>query len=80
MERLELLAEIQHEIWSHWMKYMFSVCEKGKDGSMIIPAEKVYRWKLQLSTSYNELSSKERKSDRDVVVEHDIENRLDQLS
>ena len=79
-KRLELLAEIQHEIWSHWMKYMFTVCKKGKDGSMVIPAEKVYLWKLQLNTPYNSLSSKERQSDRDVVAEYDIENRLDRLS
>ena len=67
---LEFHAERQHQIWGHWMEYQFSLCEELSDGSLIIPAEKVERWKRQLATSYDELSEEERESDRQVVREH----------
>ena len=79
-KRLEALARIQHEIWSHWMRYQFAVCNKGENGELIIPAEKVERWTRQMETHYNLLSEEEKQSDREVVIQHDIENRLDQLS
>lgn len=67
---LEFYAERQHEIWAHWMEYQFSLCQEQADGSLVIPAEKVARWKRQLATSYDELSEPERESDRQVVREH----------
>lgn len=67
---LEFHAERQHQIWGHWMEYQFSLCEEQGDGSLVIPAEKVERWKRQLATSYDELSEAERESDRQVVREH----------
>jgi hypothetical protein len=78
MSREDLLAEIQHEIWSHWMKYMFSICiENGEEGFVTIPKEKVNRWKRQLNTLYKDLSPDEKLSDVLVVREHKIEERLD---
>ena len=67
---LEFHAERQHQIWGHWMDYQFSLCQEQADGSLVIPAEKVERWKRQLATSYAELSEAERESDRQVVREH----------
>ena len=67
---LEFHAERQHQIWAHWMDYQFGLCEEQVDGSLVIPAEKVERWKRQLATSYAELSEAERESDRQVVREH----------
>ena len=67
---LEFHAERQHQIWGHWMDYQFSLCQEQADGSLVIPAEKVERWKRQLATSYDELSEAERESDRQVVREH----------
>lgn len=67
---LEFHAERQHQIWGHWMEYQFSLCQEQTDGSLVIPAEKVERWKRQLATSYDELSETERESDRQVVREH----------
>lgn len=67
---LEFYAKRQHEIWAHWMDYQFSLCEEQTDGSLVIPAEKVARWKQQLATAYDELSETERESDRQVVREH----------
>jgi len=73
-EKLEKLAEIQHEIWSHWMNWMF---ENGgfhrEDGRWIMKSAKVKRWKKQANTQYAELSESEKQSDRDVVKKHGIE-------
>lgn len=60
---VDKLAEIQHEIWSHWMKYLFDVSTTNEDGSVTIPSDKVQRWKRQISTQYSDLSPTEQKSD-----------------
>lgn len=60
----EKLADVQHEIWSHWMKWQFSCCTENPDGSVTIPAEKVERWKRQMNAPYAELSNNEQESDR----------------
>jgi hypothetical protein len=60
----ELLASEQHEIWSHWMKYLFSVSNHNDDGSVTIPADKVSQWTRQLKTDYSLLSEKGKESDR----------------
>ncbi len=61
----EKIASEQHAIWSHWMKYMFTQGIYNKDGSWIMPAEKVERWSRQMNTDYVDLTDKERESDRD---------------
>ena len=61
----EKLADEQHEIWSHWMKYMFSCGEFNSDGEWVMPEEKHDRWTRQMNTTYSNLSEKERESDRD---------------
>lgn len=64
-ELREKLAAIQHEIWAHWMKYLFSVgAVRGKDGAHIIYPKSVQRWKRQMQTPYNKLSEEEKESDR----------------
>jgi len=57
------LADLQHEIWSHWMKYLFEVSIQNQDGSVTIPADKVNRWKRQMNTKYENLSNNEKNSD-----------------
>lgn len=64
---LEALADIEHERWSHWQRYLHSKCERGDDGSLIIPAALVARWTRQLSTPFAELSEQEKESDREQV-------------
>ena len=64
---IEELSHHQHDIWSHWMEYMFSCCEQDQQGNMIIPAEKVERWKRQMQTKYCDLTEKEKNSDRNQV-------------
>jgi hypothetical protein len=60
---LEKLASIQHEIWSHWMKYLFEVSIPNQDGSVTIPPEKVERWKRQIATRYEDLTEEEQRGD-----------------
>ena len=64
----EVLAKVQHEIWSHWMKYLFSLCPEVEGSVMetrYIPHDLVERWTYQMNTPYSELSEKEKDSDRD---------------
>ncbi len=59
----ERIAAVQHEIWSHWMRYLFSCSVETIDGDATIPSDKVQRWKRQLETPYSELTVKEQASD-----------------
>ncbi len=60
---LNRIAAIQHQIWSHWMKYLFEVSVQNEDGSVTIPASKVNRWKRQMNANYDDLSDSEKLSD-----------------
>ena len=57
------LAATQHAIWAHWMQYMFKCGEYQSDGSWVMPAEKVDRWRRQMNTDFYELTTKEQNSD-----------------
>jgi hypothetical protein len=60
---LDKIADLQHEIWSHWMRYLFEVSLQNEDGTVTIPADKVKRWKRQMKVKYLDLSNDEQKSD-----------------
>jgi hypothetical protein len=60
---LDEIADLQHEIWSHWMRYLFEVSLQNDDGTVTISADKVERWKRQMTTKYIDLSTDEQKSD-----------------
>lgn len=62
----EKLAELAHDQWSGWIKYMFGKCDQlDKDSeALLIPEWAVLRWQRQAKTPYNELSDKEKDSDR----------------
>ena len=51
---IESLAELEHEQWAHWARYML----KNLDLSHIT------HWERQIITPYSELSEKEKESDR----------------
>ena len=56
-EMLNILAAIQHDIWSHWMRWFFeNDTEENRE-----------RWRRQMNTPYHALSEKEKASDRKVV-------------
>jgi hypothetical protein len=65
---LNAIAKVQHDIWSHWMEYLFLVSDLGFDGSVTIPSDKVKRWKRQMKTDYDDLSLKEQQSDMDQAI------------
>ena len=60
----EKLANLCHEQWSGWLKYMFSKGVFNEDGSWTMPTEFVQRWTRQADTPYGELSESEQDSDR----------------
>jgi len=66
-ELIEKLADVEHERWAHWQRYLHSKCVRASDGSLTIPPELVLRWELQIDTPYSELSEEEKESDRDQV-------------
>lgn len=50
----EWLAELEHEQWAYWTRYMLDN----------LSPENIERWRKQIETSYSELTEKERQSDR----------------
>lgn len=66
-DAMERLAAAQHDIWALWMKYLFSVSQANADGSVMIPADQVKRWRRQIETPYSELTELEKVSDRNIA-------------
>ncbi len=64
-------AKAAHDIWSHWMRYMFSLCDEGPDDGfdydVTIPAEKAKRWKRLMETDFEDLTEAEAQSDYEVA-------------
>lgn len=61
----ERLADLCHEQWSGWMRYLFSKGTFNKDGTWTMPAWAVERWQRQMNTPYSSLPElQERDSDR----------------
>jgi arsenate reductase-like glutaredoxin family protein len=52
--KLEQLAALEHEQWAHWTRYMLDN----------LTEENIARWRRQIDTPYEELSEKEKESDR----------------
>ena len=79
---IEQLADIEHQRWAKWQKWVHEVSTKNDDGSLTIPKDKVERWERQISTPYAELTEEEKESDRKQVreylpiVEEEINNKI----
>jgi hypothetical protein len=67
---IDELADIEHERWCHWQRYMHSKCERLPDGSIIIPAGLVNQWERQINTPYSKLTEEEKSSDREQVQKY----------
>jgi len=63
----EELADIEHQRWADWQKYLHSLCDRNPNGSLTIPSFFVKQWERQIETPYDALSEKEKESDRDQV-------------
>jgi hypothetical protein len=66
---VEIVASLVHDIWSRWMEYVFSKAVLNEDGSYTIPVEFVDRWQRQIDTFYEDLTEKERYSDKEFAKE-----------
>ena len=67
-ELIEALAEQEHASWARWMAYLFSKCQRGRDGSMTMPADYVRHWEREVSTPYAALSDAAKQSNREEVA------------
>jgi hypothetical protein len=54
MELREKLAELEHQQWAHWTRYMLDN----------LTPENIARWRTQIDTLYSDLSEDEKESDR----------------
>ena len=67
----ERLADIEHQRWSHWQRYMHSkIIPSDKDGISEIGTELIERWSRQINTDYSDLSEQEKQSDRNEVEKY----------
>jgi hypothetical protein len=64
---IEKLADIEHQRWSHWQRFMHGKCERKPDGSLGVPPEFVEKWENQMGAPYADLSESEKESDREQV-------------
>ena len=65
---IERAATIEHARWAKWQRYMHSkMVPSCHEGIWEIGEEHIKRWERQINTSYDELSEKEKQSDRDQV-------------
>lgn len=64
---IDTLADIEHERWAHWQKYMHDKGVRQPDGSLLIPAKLVSQWDRQIETPFSALSDDEKDSDREQV-------------
>jgi len=60
----EQLAYYAHDTWSRWIKYMFYQSRRNADDDIIIPEELADRWIRQSCMFYDDLTEKEKESDR----------------
>ena len=64
---IEELADIEHERWAHWQRYMHGKGDRQQDGSMLLPADLIAQWERQIAAPYEALSEAEKESDREQV-------------
>lgn len=81
----EALANLCHEQWSEWMRYLFSKSIIDWDNlTCTIPKESFVRWLRQTATPYAKLSKEEQESDLkeadkfiELLREEEVPNRIE---
>ena len=64
----EQISACIHDIWRHWMKYLFSKCKQiNIDDSLhvVIPKNYCKLWEYKMNCDYSALKLYERESDKD---------------
>ena len=64
---IDRFAEVEHERWSRWQRYLHNKGTRLSDGSLVLPAELVERWDRQIKTEFASLTEQEKESDREQV-------------
>lgn len=62
-EFIEEAAAMEHDRWAHWQKYCHSTGIRDSSG-IRLTIDSIERWERQINTPYNELTEKEKESDR----------------
>lgn len=69
---IEHFANLEHERWSKWQKYLHSKMFKSFDYDGIetfqLPKDLIIHWERQINTPYADLSEQEKQSDRNEVM------------
>lgn len=63
----EQLADIEHQRWADWQRYVHGLCTPAAGGALTVPASLVERWERQIGTSYDDLTDAEKAADRHQV-------------
>jgi hypothetical protein len=68
-KKMEEFADLEHQRWSKWQKYMHSKLQRSIEdkGFMRLPDLYFTQWERQINTPYSELTEKEKESDREQV-------------
>ena len=61
---IEIMASVEHERWSGWMKYMVKRMKQRKDGTLEFDDNDFGRWMQQAITPYDRLPEEQKESDR----------------
>ncbi len=77
-ELIEKLADIEHQRWSDWQKYMHDQGVSWDEAmnlsmlgdELILPSYLVNGWTRQIETPYADLSEREKESDREQVMRY----------
>lgn len=64
---LERMAEEVHQMWSNWMKHLFTQGWVLTDQGFKINTEATKRWRRQMTTQYSQLSEDEKQVERDIA-------------
>jgi len=66
----EKLAEIEHQKWAHWQKYLHSKLNYIGENELVLDYELFKHWERQIKTDYKDLTEKEKDSDREQVLRY----------
>ncbi len=67
---IDTLAAVEHQRWAHWQSYLHAQGEACTDGSIRLSEPQVRQWEKQIATPYEELSEREKESDREQVLRY----------
>ncbi len=69
------MAVIQHDIWSSWVRFMFSTGSMTIFNEWTMSPDRVERWKRQMNTTYIGLTPDEKETDCKVIDEFRITDK-----